>query len=155
MPFSFRRLTKTSLLAVCLLAFVALAAVAISRQPWLAKRTPSSINLAPAVIPVVQDNPKKSPLEVELLTLRENGFEPKVITCPKGRFYLAINNQSQLREVLTFTLFDEGKKKLKEEKLTGGGKHRSNNLYDLNPGRYQLIVNEHLEWSCSLEITPK
>ena len=149
MPFSLRKLTRLQFIAVCFVVVSALTALGVNR------RLPANIIVTTPPIPVLQDNPKKSTLEVEILTLRENGFEPKAITRPKGAFRLALNNQSQLREELTFSMLEEKGKKLKDEKLHGGGKHRSDTLYDLTPGKYQIIVNEHPEWICSFEITPK
>ncbi len=147
----FRRLTRTRLIVLSLAASAGFVTLVAGAGTWHTRTSAST----KAVVRVLQGNPKKSTLEVELLTLRSDGFEPKVITRPKGQFYLAINNQSQLREELTFSLAEEKGKNLKDEKLHEGGKHRSNTLYDLNPGKYQLTVKEHPEWRCSFEITSK
>jgi hypothetical protein len=153
MPFSFR---QSKIFAICLLTVSIVAAtVTVARKLSAASRSSNMHNAnALASVPTApsQQNPK---IEVEILTLRENGFEPKVISRPKGAFHLALNNQSQLRELLTFSMLEEKGRKLKDEKLNGGGKHRSNTLYNLSPGKYQLMVNEHPEWYCSFEITSK
>ena len=111
----------------------------------------SPISVAGAVSS--QGNRSKSEIEVELVTLKAWGFEPGVITRPKGRFVLAINNQSQLGEVLTFSLVEERGNKLKDVKLDYRASHRWNSVFDLNPGRYQLTVTEHPEWVCELNIS--
>ena len=66
---------------------------------------------------------------------------------------LAVNNQSQLSEQLTFSLIKGKGNRLKEEKLDHRGKHKWNDLLDLSPGDYQLIVVEHPEFVCHFSIT--
>lgn len=97
----------------------------------------------------------KGSVEVEIVTLREWGFEPKSITRPKGRFFLAVNNQSQLTEQLTFSMAHEVGNRLKEDRLDWRARHRWNNIFELNPGRYKLTVLEHPEWVCDFSITAK
>lgn len=95
----------------------------------------------------------KGSVEVEIVTLREWGFEPNSITRTKGRFFLAVNNQSQLTEHLTFSMANEVGTRLKEERLDWRARHRWNNFFELNPGGYRLTVLEHPEWICHFTVT--
>jgi len=45
---------------------------------------------------MVQD--PQAPVQAELITVTPTGFEPSELTRPKGRFLLAIDNQSGLDE---------------------------------------------------------
>jgi hypothetical protein len=149
---AFNRKTKIknpiAILIALLTATLLITAFAVSARSWLAKP-------APKTAPVPQSPGNKSNIEVEAVTLLQWGFEPKEITRPEGRFQLAINNQSQMHEQLTFSLAVDKGYKLNEVRLRGGSKHHWDGLYDLKPGKYQLTVGGHPEWVCTLNITDK
>ncbi len=146
----FRLLTRVNLLTICLVICAVTSAITVGTGRRFINAS-STLTTAP----VSQSPGKKSNIEVEAVTLLQWGFEPKEITRPKGQFRLAINNQSQMREELTFSLAVDKGNKLNDVKLHCGGKHRWDGLYDLNPGKYQLTVGGHPEWVCTLNITDK
>lgn len=139
---------KGRFITTAVLICVSIVALALSNRSWIA--SPAEAFRAKTSVPQTQER-----VEAEIVTLRPWGFEPKEITRPKGKFLLAINNQSQKAEQLTFSFTEDRGKKLKEVKLDVRGKHRANNLYDLNPGRYQLAVDGHPEWILSFNITAR
>ena len=102
-----------------------------------------------------QEGEKKSDLRVQILTLRPFGFEPNEIKRPKGKFLLAVNDQSQAGEDLTFVLTEERGAELKNVKLDLSGKRKWNNLFDLSAGQYRLSVRNHPEWVCNFIIEDK
>lgn len=91
--------------------------------------------------------------EVEVLTVRPHGFEPKEITRPRGPFLLAIANRGEFKDM-----------DLRLDRVTGGRLHQvrmpkgdvnSNEVIDLPPGQYLLTEADHPEWSCRITITPQ
>ena len=144
-----RRRGGTHIVALLLFGSAASASMAVGVRTWIGRSTPASN--APSL--ARQEYVRKSSIEVELITFRKSGFEPKEMTRPKGQFNLVINNQSQATEQLTFSLSEARGNKLKDVKLDDRGKHRFSDLLDLNPGNYQLTVAEHPEFVCHLTIT--
>jgi hypothetical protein len=92
-------------------------------------------------------------LEGALVTLHPQGFEPSSITRPQGRFVLAINNRSGLREI-SVSLDRESGPRLRTipmaraKRLWGEG-------IELPPGRYVLTEASHPKWICNITVTPK
>ncbi|MGE0132301.1 MAG: hypothetical protein AB7U82_29820 [Blastocatellales bacterium] len=146
MTFRFGCLTRTHLIALCLLACAGFATLAVSAHAWLTR---------PAAVAEASALAAQTKMEVELVTLKRWGFEPKEITRPKGRFLLVINNRAEQSRQLTFSLADERRNRLKDVKLGANGKKNSNDLYDLSPGAYLLTVAEFPEWVCRITITNK
>jgi hypothetical protein len=143
-----RRLGTPYIITICLIACVGVSAFALARKAWLSSHK-ASIGLTE---PSRQSNEKA---EVELVTLQPWGFQPKEITRPEGKFFLVINNRSELIQDLTFSLTEERGAKLKETKLGINERKNSNDLVDLNPGIYFLTVPEHPEWVCKITIAAK
>lgn len=90
-------------------------------------------------------------IKAELITITPTGFEPAELTRPKGRFLLAIDNQSGLDEVEFYF-----------ERETGGriniplsrrGKLEWREIVDLTPGTYILRTTNDENWRCRLRIT--
>lgn len=93
-----------------------------------------------------------SHVEVELLVLRPEGFQPREIRRPPGRFLLALQNHSTSEEV-SLTLTPEGGNPLKQVRFENK-QSKLREFLELPPGRYVLSEANHPEWTCSIEITP-
>lgn len=96
-------------------------------------------------------NPKPSPIEAEIITVRPTGFEPSSITRPKGQFILAIDNRSGWLD-LSLELNREAGGKLQDVKMPKG-KIGWRGLIDLPPGRYVLTEPNHPDWACHINIS--
>ena len=92
-------------------------------------------------------------VEVELITLRRNGFEPSEIRRPQGSFVLGVDNRSGIEGV-----------ELRLERLAGGRlpalqtrarKLSWRELVDLPAGEYVLKEANHPEWACAISISAR
>ena len=91
-------------------------------------------------------------LEVELITVESYGFEPSVITRPKGPFILLVDDRTgtdgsslQLQRVNGERVRDVKTNKTKSE---------WNGLVDLPPGDYVLTIAGSPESQCQIKIQP-
>ena len=93
----------------------------------------------------------QAPVQAELITVTPTGLEPAELIRPKGRFLLAIDNQSGLDEVEFYF-----------ERETGGrvnvplgrrGKIAWREIVDLTPGTYLLRATNDESWRCRITIT--
>lgn len=91
-------------------------------------------------------------LEAELLVVRADGFHPREITRPPGRFLLALQNHSTADE-LSLVLRREGDNSMREVR-TSKKQSKSRQFVDLSPGRYVLSEANHPDWSCTIIIRP-
>lgn len=91
--------------------------------------------------------------EVELITLRPAGFEPRALTRPGGRFLLVVAKRD-LAEEVTLRLFHETGNRLREVKVARAGR-RYREVFDLSPGRYVLTTAERPEWVCEITVLPR
>lgn len=93
------------------------------------------------------DNP-----EVELITLRPEGFEPMQIARPKGPFVLVVDDRSG-KEGSALSL-----QRVKGERLrdlsTNRKKSEWYDLVDLPPGDYLLSDTENPERRCQITLLP-
>lgn len=90
-------------------------------------------------------------MTVEIISVGPEGFAPATLTRPNGRFLLAINNRSGLKE-LTFQLIREDGK-LMQEAQVNPQQPNSRNLVNLPVGIYRLTEASHAEWVCRIAIT--
>jgi hypothetical protein len=94
--------------------------------------------------------PESGNLEVELITLRPEGFEPLQITRPKGAFVLLVDDRSG-REGSTLTL-----QRVKGERLrdlnTNRKKSEWYDVVDLPPGDYVLSDAQNPERRCQITL---
>ena len=90
-------------------------------------------------------------LEVEVITATENGFDPGIITRPRGPFILALHNMSGERE-LVFRLYRAQGQQIQQVRLPAGRRANHQRL-DLPPGDYVIGEANHPEWTCALTIT--
>jgi len=92
-------------------------------------------------------------IQVELIMVRSNGFEPTQVTRPKGPVVFAVVNRSGLSD-LTFALSKEHGNRVHDFR------HRQHlldtrELMDLSPGEYILSEQSHPTWACHLTVTPQ
>jgi hypothetical protein len=110
---------------------------------------------APATAALISPSPADSPtpLEVERFTIRPTGFDPAGITRPAGRFILAVDNRSGLRE-LTLRLSDGEGRRLREVRVPRGQLGWRLTL-DARAGSYVLTEADHPDWVCRVTITAR
>jgi hypothetical protein len=91
-------------------------------------------------------------LEVELITLRPEGFEPLQVTRPKGPFVLVVDDRSG-KEDSSLRL-----QRLQGERLRDVNTNRKKSewydLIDLPPGEYVLSDAENPERRCQISLMP-
>jgi hypothetical protein len=92
-------------------------------------------------------------VEAELLVLRSDGFTPREITRPAGRFLLALQNHSN-EEELSLILRQETGASVREVRLAKR-QSKLKELLQLPVGRYVLVDTEHPDWTCTITITPQ
>jgi hypothetical protein len=89
-------------------------------------------------------------LETTVVIATPEGFEPPVITRPKGPFYLLVRNHTGLQQAT-----------LRIDQVAGGhvgdtviGKDTINwdNVFDLAPGTYNLTEALHPDWLCRINV---
>ena len=91
-------------------------------------------------------------LTVEMISVGPEGLQPASLTRPAGRFLLAINNRSGLRE-LTFQLIREDGKLMQEARVNPK-QPNWRSLVNLPVGTYRLTETDHADWVCRIVITP-
>jgi len=142
-----RRPAKFAL--VLLTAFVVTTLVTFtSRARWSKPGSSTKQDTA-----ATQKKPDPVRVETELITITQRGFEPAVITRPKGPVFLLVNNKTGLEEPA-----------LRLDRVTGGKLHEAKvhkkkrvwaELFDLNPGQYVLTEANNPAWICRITITAK
>lgn len=119
----------------------------------------SSVNADRTSTSVLQSEPEQfvpaladdQHLEVEVITVTENGFDPPLVTRTRGPFIIALHNRSGESE-LVFRIFRAQGERLHEIGLRAG--RRANHLrLDLPIGDYIISETNHPSWSCALTIT--
>jgi hypothetical protein len=136
------------------LTIVVLLAIGISARSWYRSSNASGgLESLNAQVEPSQGGRPKVRVESELITLRHDGFQPKEITRPQGRFFLAIDNRSGLEEV-TLRLDHETGNRVKETKVLKE-KPKWRGLLDLPPGHYLVTEADHPDWVCRLTITAR
>ncbi len=153
----FHRINRN--LAVSIIsAIVVMVALSWSVRAWLApavSRAPASANPAQMSPPGQSNQGKRTPapssIQVEPITLKPDGFEPKEVRRPATPFVLAVNNRSRLMDV-SFGLFREDQHKVQEIKGSKG-QIRLMKMIDLPPGNYLLKEVNHPEWMCHIVLS--
>lgn len=92
-------------------------------------------------------------MTVEMISVGPDGFQPANLTRPSGRFLLAINNRSGLKE-LTFRLIREDGRLMQEARVDPK-QPNWRSLVNLPAGTYRLTETSHGEWVCRMVITPQ
>ena len=93
----------------------------------------------------------EAPVQAELITVTPTGFEPSELSRPKGKFLLAIDNQSGLDEVEFY--FERENAGRVNVPLSRRGKIAWREIVDLTPGTYILRATNDESWRCRIAIT--
>ena len=105
---------------------------------------------APSAAAAMVQGPQ-APVQAELITVTPTGFEPSELTRAKGRFLLAIDNQSGLDEVEFYFERETGGRV--NVPLSRRGKIAWREIIDLTPGAYVLRARNDESWRCRIRIT--
>jgi|SRR6266851_7925931 len=106
----------------------------------------------PAVNPLpAQKNRVRSSLEVELISIEPQGFQPRQITPAKGHFVMMVENHSGLED-LELRLDQSGGPRLRDVRHPRGQREWSDEV-DLAPGHYTLTEAGHPGWACDINVT--
>lgn len=84
------------------------------------------------------------------LTLSSNGFSPKELTPNNNRFFLSIDNRTDLNE-LVLNLSDKHGNQVRELRVPIGVGDWSE-LLVLKSGKYVLSEKSHSAWSCTIVV---
>ena len=103
------------------------------------------------IAPVESSQDSQGRVEAELLVLRSEGFQPREIRRPQGRFLLMVQNFSSEEEV-SFTLTHESGSSVKQLQMPKR-QSKVKDYLNLPPGRYVLAEASHPEWNCAITIT--
>lgn len=128
-----------SLLTLLILAFSVYAAFHLKN----ANRSPEP---AVAAGPIIANEN----VEVELITILPNGFEPGELVRPAGSFVLMFDNQSGLHP-LDLHLERAGMPRVTELRLRR--KTDSTTILNLPHGEYQVTEANHPDWGLKLTLT--
>ncbi|HEX5602594.1 MAG TPA: hypothetical protein VFX63_08590 [Pyrinomonadaceae bacterium] len=93
----------------------------------------------------------QAPVQAELITVTPTGFEPSELTRSKGRFLLAIDNQSGLDDLEFY--FERETAGRVNVPLSRRGKIAWREIVDLTPGTYVLRATNDKSWRCRITIT--
>lgn len=100
-----------------------------------------------------RSQPAPANMEVEIISITRNGFEPAEIRRPADPFLLAVNNHGRPTE-LSFEIYRVNGQKVHEMKGKKGEQHQRQ-ILDLPPGQYVLKEASHPEWSCKILLSAK
>jgi hypothetical protein len=155
--FSAHRIATKATLLLTATFLITVATLAVSPQGWLSLMTktnpPASIKpkMAPSAPALTTGVSAQNRVETEIVTLGSTGFEPGALTRPQGRFYLEVDNRSELPEV-EFKISTESGQQLFQAIVPHEQLDWQQEL-DLAPGRYLLTEANHPEWVCQINIT--
>lgn len=140
--------TNTVGWVVVVLCLASLVAAALTRQRQvLAKPTSAFVTLAE----VRSVNSQKERLGYEVVTITRFGFEPSEITRQGGRFFLAVENRSALRNI-TIRIDPEYGNRVREVTQPADQMNWVDEM-NLPPGRYRISTADKPERFCQLTIT--
>lgn len=134
-------LRRSILVGISSLAIAATLLIAYARRPSLS---------LPDYKSQAAEQSTESRIEAELLVLRSDGFHPREIKRPRGKFLLAIQNHGSAEEP-SLVLTREAGASLKQIRFSPRqSKYRE--LLDLPPGKYVLAEANHSDWTCQIII---
>jgi hypothetical protein len=144
---SFRLASRSTLIAL-IAACATFGVIAFSRGYSPVSANSSRLAFGRATSPPAITT--REDVEAELITIRPTGFEPEEIMRPAGRFLLAFDNESGLRD-LVFRLEREGGERIVE--MRPKRKSDVGGVMDLPPGLYLVTEANHPEWVFRLRLT--
>jgi hypothetical protein len=141
-------------LALIVIAIVALGGLVIGVRARLKTQSPDEVpaSAKDPVAVVVQSKSPATRLPTHVITLRPDGFDPAAVLWAKGKFFLTIDNRSNVNEI-TLLLERQAGSRVKEIK-SRMRKERSAGVLDLPPGDYLLTEANHPQWVCRIKISP-
>ena len=149
--------SRKSAFSLVLLLVALLIVIGVNARAWLNKiaGTTSSTPMA-AVEPMTRSQDAQSTptrLDSVLITINRGGFYPAAFSRPQGKFFLLVENRSELREV-DLRLDHVTVRRLLDVNVQDGQLDWTE-LLDLNPGEYRLTVANRPDWVCNITITPQ
>lgn len=115
-------------------------------------RTGTTTSPADPKTNLAQSDNANGPTEVEIVTLRPWGFEPKELTRRPGPFFLNVDNRSEFDEIDVSLDAESGKKVHTLNLPKNKGRWRQKLV--LTPGTYLLRATNNPEWSCRITVQP-
>ncbi len=100
-----------------------------------------------------RSQPAPANIQVEVISITRNGFEPSEIHRPAEPFLLAVNNHGRPTD-FSLEIFRLNGQKLHEIK-GAKGQQRQRKILDLAPGQYVLKEPSHPDWSCKILLSAK
>lgn len=149
---SLKRVSLLLLFVASLLVIIGFTATAWALLSTEAKATSPALStkVGAAVPAITQESSGGERLEAEVITITPRGFEPAEIIRPAGRFLLAIQDTSRLKELtLRVSRETDG-----TQFLVPTRKQRRvwRDVVNPPPGRYVLTEANHPEWRCLITI---
>lgn len=138
-------------LANKLMFVIALGAI-LASSVYAVYRTKTVMSAADAEATANRNIPPNEDLEVELINVLPNGFEPAEIIRPSGRFILLFDNQTRLQG-LEFRVERAGVSVIPA--VQGGRKTESTKILSLPAGEYHITEATHPEWKVTLTIVKR
>lgn len=171
--FSFLRVSRRVLVVLLVTILVLFAALIVSARTWLKNdgspnpfapsRTSTAVKGIPPEAGEAQSQSptaaQTEPLEVELITVGPNGFEPALIKRPAGPFILVIQNRSgtDLGPLLLET--EESGRPTPANRIASARIDRErldySEMLELPSGNYRLRQSENTAWSFRISLTPR
>jgi hypothetical protein len=151
----FKRPSDVSVALAAAIAVLALGGVSIAVRATLVSRPTAAAETGqPSAATALESQKKHARATVpsHVLVLRPNGFEPAEVRWPKERFFLAVENHTDARELKLVLSRENGNRvhdftrKMRKERGLG--------ILDLPPGEYFLSEANHPKWVCRITITP-
>jgi hypothetical protein len=148
MPVKYRKLFWPT---VVLIAVTSSALAFVSARTWRVGARVKEQSLIAEAAARPEGQASEEQVEVEVITVRANGFEPGEITRRSGVFMLAISNHSGETE-LNLHLDRVQGNRIHEERLPRG-RVRWSKSFDLPSGDYVLSEQSHPDWICRIKLT--
>jgi hypothetical protein len=148
---------KTTFGLVLILLVSLLVVASVNVRAWLNK-----IAGATSSTPIFAGEPKSrgqdaqstpTRLDSVLITINRGGFYPAAFSRPQGKFFLLVENRSELREVDLRLDHVTGRRLL--DVNVPDGQLDWTELLDLNPGEYRLTEANRPDWVCNITIIPQ
>lgn len=97
-------------------------------------------------------NEAPASIQVVLLALRPEGFEPAEMQLPAGEYLFVVKNRTGLDEV-NVRLIKANIHSLLAARVGSGGKDVKQRLH-LAQGTYRLTETDHPDWTCTIVVEP-
>jgi hypothetical protein len=171
--FSFSRLSRPVFVVSLVTVLVLFAAYIVSARTWLKNdgsrkplAQPRTSTGSKIIQPEAGQAQSQSPtaaqpeqLEVELITVGPNGFEPALIKRPAGPFLLVIQNRSGTDLGPLLLEADESGRPTPGNRIASARIDRErldySELLELPSGNYRLRQSENSAWSFRISLTPR